>query len=351
MEITDAGKRRRLGRGLSSLIGESVTIDITQTGDIHSGEVGRQDLSIAEAVAKAVAAASEQAAIDPRDRIQKLPVGALVPSRFQPRRVFDDAALERLAASIRTAGVMQPVVVRKSRGSGAATGYGDWKGVGEQQYELVAGERRWRAAKLAGLVVVPAVVADLSDAEAAQFALIENLQREDLGPMERAWAMKGLVDRFGLTHAEVAEKVGVERSTVTNLVRLTELEAEVTELLEKGELNFGHGKALLTMAPGKARVETALRAAREGWSVRRLEESASVKPTAGATSAAVVESAGADAERKAGLRELEKQLGEHLGTRVRIVTGAGGARGKLTIEFFDLDHFDGLMAKLGFEMR
>jgi ParB family chromosome partitioning protein len=157
---------------------------------------------------------------------------AIHPSPFQPRKSFDDGDLDQLAESIRRAGMMQPVVVRP----GAS---GD--------YELIAGERRWRAAKKIGLERMPAVVRDLPDEDAAELAIIENVQRKDLSAMERAWGFRTLADRFGLSHAQVAERVGLERSSVTNLVRLTELEQSIQDLLHTGAIGSGHGKALLAL--------------------------------------------------------------------------------------------------------
>ncbi len=221
--------------------------------------------------------------------------------------------------------MMQPVLLRR-RGAG---------------FELVAGERRWRAAQQAGLAQVPAIVRELTDEESAQFALVENVQREDLNPMERAFAFRALADRFGLTQAQIAERVGIDRSSVANLQRLLELEPEIQGMIERGEISGGHGKALLAAAPGRGRIELAARAAAEGWNVRRLEQAA--KPRGGATPA--------PASRLASVIDLEKQLGEHLGTKVSIRSDRTGKRGRIEVEFYGLDHFDGLMAKFGFQPR
>jgi len=210
-------------------------------------------------------------------------------------------------------------------------------------FELVAGERRWRAAKLAGLTSIPAVVRDLSDEESAEWAIVENVQREDLNPVERAWAFKALTDRFGLSHGQIAERAGLDRSSVTNFVRLTELETTIQEMISAGRLNFGHGRALLAIAPGDGRVSLATEASREGWSVRRLERAA-------ATIASAVKPAPTTTikTRPASLEDLERRLGEYLGTRVSIVSDRGGKRGRVTMEFYGLDHFDGLMSRIGF---
>jgi ParB family chromosome partitioning protein len=237
---------------------------------------------------------------------------------------------------------MQPVIVRPRRGGEGA------------RYELVAGERRWRAAQMAGLEAIPAIVRDLSDEEAAQWALVENVQREDLNPMERAWAFRALAEKFHLTQAQIAERVGLDRASVANAVRLTELEPEICKMIERGQLSAGHGKALLAAVPGPVRMSLAQRAVSENWSVRQLER-LSIEATMAAAQGKVV--AVSPPSRETELRALaartalEKQLGEHLGTKVRIVTNKAGSRGRLTVEFYGLDHFDGLLGKMGFQMR
>ncbi|MCL4221489.1 MAG: ParB/RepB/Spo0J family partition protein [Phycisphaerales bacterium] len=251
---------------------------------------------------------------------------SICPSPFQPRTSFDQAELSGLAESIRRAGVLQPVLARRGAEQGT--------------YELVAGERRWRAAEMAGLERIPALVLTLSDEEAAEWALVENLQRSDLNPMERARALRMLSERFGMTHGQIADRVGLERSSVANLVRLTELEEEVQELISKGRLGAGHGKALLAIEAGERRVRLALRAAEEEWPVRRLEASARNDGTSPARKPRTAPAA---------LADLERRLGEHLGTRVRITTVRDGTRGRIAIEFYSLDHFDGLMSKMRFD--
>jgi len=270
---------------------------------------------------------------EPSAGLRAIPVGSIVPNKYQPRRSFSEASLEGLASSIRTSGVIQPIVVRRLAGVDDAPQGARW--------ELVAGERRWRAARLAGLAEIPAIVTQATDRESAELALVENLQREDLNPVERAEALKRLRDEFGLTQAQVAERVGLERATVTNLIRLTELEPEILELLASGRLGSGHGKALLALEPGESRRRVARQAAEEGWSVRRLER-ASQEPT-GASPQAEARHAPSDH-----LRALERQLGDHLGAKLRIRPRSNGKSGIIMIEYFDLDHFDGLMEKLGY---
>ncbi len=275
------------------------------------------------------------------ERLLRIPLQRIVTSRHQPRKTMDERALKGLADSIRVSGVMQPVAVREA-------------GVG--LYELVAGERRWRAAKIAGLSAIPAVVVRLSDEESASWGLVENMQREDLNPMERAEGLKRLSEEFGLSHGEVAERVGLERPTVANLIRLVELEETIRDRVSSGALTAGHGKALLSVPSGKARVALAKRCESAGWSVRRLEATIAAGAYEGSPGGVRIDDTGDVEETRVGglsraqaqARDLEKRLGEHLGTRVRIRTDASGKRGRVVMEFYDLDHFEGLMEKMGF---
>jgi ParB family chromosome partitioning protein len=252
---------------------------------------------------------------------------------------MEPAGLEQLAASIRQSGLMQPVVVRRLP-VGAA--------VGGARYELVAGERRWRAAAMAGLTAVPALIRDLSDEESAQLALVENLQREDLNPIDRAMAFRALCDRFGLSQAEVAQRVGLDRSSVTNLLRLIELPELIRAMIADGRLSAGHGKALLGVPGDEARLRLGERAAEEGWSVRRLEQAAQALAAEHVTTGDIVITGPG---RPPNLVELERQLGEHLGTKVVVRSDRAGKRGRIAIEFYGIDHFDGLMSRMGFQMK
>lgn len=310
---TTPKRKRRLGKGLHAIVGESNTKQIANTNlqneqGAHQavGRVGITDSSRSH-------------------RVLELRLEVIDPGSHQPRTRFDDAALSALADSIQAVGVIQPVVVRPSTAG---------------RYELIAGERRWRASKLAGLATIPAIVRESDDRAAAESALIENVQREDLNPIERAEGLRGLIDRFGLTQQEVASRVGLDRSSVTNLLRLLDLEPEIRSMLESGALALGHGKVLLSMPPGEPRVRRATDAAGGGWSVRRLESETRnpVKTAPGPNPAD---------EASVEMRDLEKRLGEHLGTKVRLRADQRG-RGTMVIRFFGLDHFDDLMSRLGF---
>lgn len=358
----DAGKPRRLGRGLSSLMQVEVPVEVTSRHEQNTNESGptvpagpplrAAALSSPAGSPSAAAgsalppAATADAAGEREGGIRQVPVSSIDPNRYQPRRVFDQEQLKGLSDSIRRSGLMQPVVVRPAPRGGAGTG----PNIDGDRYELVAGERRWRAAMLAELRSIPAIVRDLTDIETAEWAIVENVQRADLNPVERAEAYRALADRFGLTQAMIAERVGLDRSSVANFIRLTELEPAVLELIGGGALSAGHGKALLGCPPGDGRVQLAKRAAAAGWNVRQLEASAKLIQNSGTQAGPSGEQAadGPAAMREAGVRDLERRLGEFLGTKVCLQTNAVGTRGKLVVDFYGLDHFDGLMSKIGF---
>jgi len=254
--------------------------------------------------------------------LQELPVSSISANRRQPRTAFDEEALAALTASIRELGVLQPVLVR-------ATGPGD--------FELVAGERRWRAAKRAGLQVIPALVRTTDDAASLEQALVENLQREDLNPMDEGAAYQQLIEDFHLTHDEVAARMGKSRTTITNTLRLFQLPPSVQRLVADGKLSAGHARSLLS-SPDRAFQEVlARRVVSEGLSVRAVEAAARAHNQRGQVSTesgqSTTDKSGTHL-RPPGLLELEELLSAHLETRVKVQLGAG--RGKVTIEFADL---------------
>ncbi len=230
---------------------------------------------------------------------------------------------------------MQPVIVRLAAGS---------RGAASATYEIVAGERRWRAAQLAGLTHIPALVRELSDEQSAEWALVENVQREDLNAMDRAIALKSLCDSFGVSHAELGERIGLDRSTIANLIRLTDLEPEIAAMISKGSLGAGHGKALLGAPAGPARVRLAKEAVQRSYSVRRVEHEAKRLATG---SGGDLPAPGLPSPREAVLRDIEKRIAQSLGTKVHIRTDPTGKRGQITLDFYDLDQFDGLLSRLG----
>jgi ParB family chromosome partitioning protein len=267
--------------------------------------------------------------------LRDLPVDLVSPSPRQPRRAFDEAALQGLADSVRERGVLQPVLVRPVAGG---------------TYELVAGERRWRAAQIAGLATVPALVRARDDAQALEVALIENMAREDLNPIEEARACAALVEELGLTREEVGRRVGRSRVAVSNLLRLLDLPDEAIELVEAGELTEGHGRALLLADDHGTRRSLAREAAREQWSVRVLESRArAAEPTvrARARSRADGTAAAVHPDQAQAAERIADALGEALGTDVRVRPRGAGFRAQLDLE--SVEQALELMRRLGAE--
>jgi ParB family transcriptional regulator, chromosome partitioning protein len=256
------------------------------------------------------------------EELVQLAVGSLRPGKYQPRTRMDEASLAELAASIKARGVIQPIVVR---------------GVGGAQYEILAGERRWRAARMAGLATVPALVRDVPDEAALGIGLIENIQREDLNPLEEANGLKRLIDEFRLTHEQVAGAVGRSRAGVTNLLRLLELAPAVQEMLSDGRIDMGHARALLALSKSR-QVEVAQQIASRGLSVReaeRLVQHATQAPSA----ARALPRLDADS------RRLQEELSESLGATVQLKPRAGG-KGSVVIDYSSLDELSGIVKRL-----
>jgi ParB family transcriptional regulator, chromosome partitioning protein len=269
---------------------------------------------------EAILSVSTEGAVAREGELRELPIELIAPSPTQPRRRFDQDALQALAGSLGERGVLQPVLVRPKPGG---------------TYELVAGERRWRAAQIAGLATIPALVRPRDDAEALELALIENMAREDLSPIEEARACAALVEELGLTREEVGRRVGRGRVAVSNLVRLLDLPDEVIELLQAGALSEGHGRALLLAQDHGARSRLARTAVREGWSVRTVEAraretnaSAAEDPGRGGKRGSSAGDAHPDQEQAA--REIADALGAALGAEVEVKpTRDGGYRAEM----------------------
>ena len=297
-----AAKKRGLGRGLDALLGAGGADDDNKggnRGDNKGGAVGTP---------------------------MNLGVDLIDRGRFQPRRQFDEDKLRELADSISAQGVIQPVVVRPVDGG---------------RYELIAGERRWRAAQLAGLAEIPAVIREVDDQAAMAMGLIENIQRDDLNPLEEAQALQRLTDEFGLTHQQVAQAVGKSRTTVTNFLRLLELNPEVKALVDERRLEMGHARALLALK-GLSQTEAANKVVAKGMSVRETE--ALVRALANG------ESAPASAKKPAAtedpdVRRLLTDLSEKLGAKVALKQGKAG-RGQLVISYNSLDELDGILSHI-----
>ncbi len=286
--------RHNLGRGLAALFGE-------QGGDYTEADQQRQSMTV--------------------------PVEFLRPSRFQPRHSFDEERLGPLVESVREKGVLQPILVRRH-------------GREPETYEIVAGERRWRAAQLAGLDTIPSIIREIPDQAALVVALIENIQREDLNPMEEARALQRLVENFEMTHATVADAVGRSRVMVSNLLRLLELPAAVMTMLERRELDMGHARALLAVDSAADQLTLARRVVKEGWSVRETERAVRRLPESRKRSSR----AGRRATRDPDVRRLETNLADRLGAKVRIEHSGSG--GRIIIRYFSLDELEGIVGHI-----
>ena len=305
-----ATKKRGLGRGLDALLGG-----------------GGKSAPVAPVSAEAVPVGD--AAVEPLDgSLRKLPLDLIQRGKYQPRHDMHQESLQDLADSITAQGVVQPIVVRPI---GPGTG-------NQMRYEIIAGERRWRAAQLAGLQDIPAVVRDVPDRAAIAMSLIENIQRENLNPLEESRALQRLIQEFELTHQECAEAVGRSRAAVSNLLRLLELSDEVKELVETGKLEMGHARALLALS-GNEQTQTARQVAAKGLSVRETErlvkrlQAGNTKPPA------------APRRVDPDIRRLEEELGDRLGAKVALEQARGG-KGKLVISYNSLDELDGILERI-----
>jgi len=290
-------KKRGLGRGLEALLGPK----------------GAAQAPVLEAT--------------PSDRLHQLPVDALSPGKYQPRKTMDQAKLAELAESIKVQGVIQPIVVRD---------------LGGKRFEIIAGERRWRASQLAGLSEIPVVIREVDDRTVVAMALIENIQREDLNPLEEAQALQRLIDEFDLTHAQAADAVGRSRAAVSNLLRLLEMPSDIRTLVETRALEMGHARALLTLPP-QAAIALARQAADNGWSVREVEHR--VQQLASGKVPTAARAAAAKPKPQADIATLERELSESLGTTVNVLHGRAG-RGRLVIHYSDLESLDGVLDRL-----
>jgi ParB family chromosome partitioning protein len=298
-----AAKKRGLGRGLEALLGP-----------------------------KAAAEAPMLEAV-PGDVLRSLPVDSLAPGKYQPRKSWDQEKLAELAESIKAQGVIQPIVVREVIGER-----------GGRTYEIIAGERRWRASRLAGLAEIPAVIRKVDDRTVVAMALIENIQREDLNPLEEANALQRLIDEFDLTHAQAADAVGRSRAAVSNLLRLLELPPEIRTLVETRALEMGHARALLTLAPAAA-IALARQAAEHEWSVREVEHRVQQLTSGKLPATPAARAKAAKAAPQADIVALERELSETLATKVNVLHGRGG-KGRLVIHYSDLDSLEGVLERL-----
>lgn len=297
------GKQRKLGRGLDALLGAAarptqVAIDEDDRGAIQAGDTS----------------------LPSGEHLRRIPLEYLQRGKYQPRRDFDQAALEELAESIRAQGVMQPIVVRP---------------IDEKRFEIIAGERRWRASQIAGVDKIPAVVREVSDEAAIAMALIENIQRENLNAIEEATALKRLQSEFELSQQQVAQAVGKSRPVIANLLRLLSLELDVQTMIEHGQLDTGHGKVLLALE-GAEQLRAAKQVVNGRLSVRQTE--------------ALVKGVLADPNQNAtkidpDIKRLEQDLSARLGASVAI-NHSGSGKGKLVVTYTNLDELDGILSRI-----
>lgn len=300
----------RLGRGLSSLISTGAH-DSTVSG-LKTSPPGSPPQS------------GPVPAQSTHPSLRAIPIDAIHANPHQPRRTFDEASLIALSDSIRMRGALQPILIRHGPGG----------------YELIAGERRLRAARLAGLTEIPAVIRPVADDQMLELALVENVQRSNLNPIEKARGYQLLSDRHGLSHEEIGARMGEDRATVTNTIRLLELDEGVQALVAAGDLGAGHGKALLGITDKRLQLEWAGRAAREGWTVRALETAVRGRQPGGGGGAAA-------RPRRAVVQSLEEALAAALGTRVVIREGRKRHTGSIQIEYYSLNDFERIVARLG----
>ncbi len=303
-------RKRGLGRGLDALLGSAAPL-------------GAADTAVRLDTGMPVERAGPAA-----EGLVQLPVEFIRRGRYQPRRHFAPEALENLASSIRSQGIMQPLVVRRLAGEADA-------------YELIAGERRWRASQQIGLERVPCIVREIDDQAALAMALVENLQREDLNPIEEATALQRLQEEFDLTHEAVAEAVGRSRAAVTNALRLLRLEPAVRELLETGRLEMGHARALLSIE-GERQCRIARDAAESGLSVRQVEERVRAETSGGKKKKGGARRPARDPD----VVRLEERISEQTGLPAEVQQGSGG-RGRLVLRYSRAAELDGLLARLG----
>ncbi len=315
--------KKRLGRGLGSLLAGASP---------ESAPSALSESAISSSPAKTTSATSASAAkpaevVDETKRIWSISVDKLVPGQYQPRKNFDKEPLQELAQSIKENGILQPITVRRRQAGG---------------FEIVAGERRWRAAQIAGMHEVPAIIKEFTDKEALQLALIENVQREDLDPVEEAESYQRLMQEFGYSQSEVAEKVGKERSTVANAVRLISLPNEIKEMISEKLISAGHAKAILSVDNRVKQIQLAKQVVEKGLSVRALESLAKNKEEV-ATAEKTENPIGGDLSQRLA-KELADQLQKTLGTKVSINYKNG--KGDLTIHFYTDDQLNSIYEKI-----
>lgn len=303
-------KKRGLGRNLDALLSRKPVSQSVPT-------------PAPAAPVPAATATANVATVAQEGELRHLPIELLDRGRYQPRKDFSQEALQELADSIGVQGILQPIVVRS---------------IDKNRYEIIAGERRWRAAQLAGLTEIPALIKNMSDEDALAVGLIENIQRQNLSPLEEAVALQRLIDEFSMTHQQVAEAVGKSRTAVTNILRLLTLQPDVKILLEQGKLEMGHARALLALT-GIQQAQAARIVAEKGMSVRETEDLVRQWQQTGTTAKPVIKKLDPDIQR------LQQTLSDKLGAPITFKHNAKG-KGQLIIHYNNLDQLDGILEKI-----
>ncbi len=303
-----AKKKRGLGRGLNALLGSAAEV---------------KELTDPKPISTAAAELADAPEDNHKDGLRHISIELIQRGTYQPRVHFEPESLQELADSIKAQGVIQPIVVRP---------------ISAGKFEIIAGERRWRASQLAGLQEIPAVVKELNDQSAAAISLIENIQREDLNPLEESRALQRLIDEFEMTHQQVAEVVSRSRASVTNLLRLKDLNEDVKLLVDERKIDMGHARALLALTGGE-QSGLANKAADQGWSVRETEKQ--VKRALNPAPKVSTSSASIDPD----IKRLQDQVSERLGAPVQLEHKSNG-KGKMVINYSSLDELDGILAKI-----
>lgn len=322
--MSEASPKRGLGRGLNALFEDDE--------DFGGGfeESGSSDFEIPESRESQPEAEVESAPL--AKGTATLGVEQMEPSQFQPRKMFDDETLNELAESIKVHGLLQPIVVRKSEDAGGA------------DYEIIAGERRWRAAQKAQLHEVPVIIKELSDLQALEIALIENLQREDLNPVDEAMGLKRLLNDYSYTQDQLAKSLGKSRSYIANIVRLLNLPDIVLGYVETGDLSAGHARALITVPNAE---ELARKIVKDNMSVRETERMvAEHSPKSKSSDKSSSRESSSNASKDVNITALEKEIADLIGMRVSIEPDANGEGGKITVAYKSLEQFDVLLKKI-----
>ncbi|MCB0333670.1 MAG: ParB/RepB/Spo0J family partition protein [Bdellovibrionales bacterium] len=325
--------KRGLGRGLSALISaKPVPVSpVTESAPSEPSPGSHSKEGGAEGVPQSTLPTQESSSLGISERIKYIELSAVVAHENQPRQHFDESEIDELAESIKTLGVLQPVLLRPKKGA-------------DGTYEIIAGERRWRAATQAGLSRIPAIVRELDDRETLEVAIVENVQRSNLSPLEEADAYQRLIDEFSLSQREVAEKVGKDRASIANYLRLLKLPKQVRELLADEKISMGHAKAILTVKEPTAQVSLANKVVDEGLSVRALESIVS-RVVVLKSNNPPREKKAAPSTEKTSFPDITDRLRKALGTKVRINHHPSG-RGRIEVEYFSESELDRIIEKV-----